>query len=739
VLVLVFQFGASACGDDAPMMPDTGSPDAGPAANVTPPDVPWLDDGIVAIAPPSFLPCPSGWAEVVDGELTTCDPGTEAGVNGCAVGEARFLGESACTPVGDACPAGDFAEGLPADGSVIFVQTGAVSGDGTRALPYGSLSDVSLSTLAPGTTVALAKGTYEGVLSLRAGVRVVGACAAETSVTGLSAPVQSVISVTSAGEPAEVRNLSIANAPQTGAQVVGAGRSLNLSGVIVRAASGVGLSVDDGGEIVATDIVIRDTRTDGGRFGRAVNVQNGGSVALSRAVLSSNTEISVFATNDGSLVTALDTVIRETRESGGAFGRALLVQLGAEARLERVLVTDNHDRALIAAGTGTLLGLDSVIVRGTRAAGDGDTGGGILAFEGAAIEGTRIVVEGNRVVGVECTSEGTSVVMNDLVVRDTEARERDDIAGRGVIVEAGASFVGSRVVVARNREIGVQVDGAPSSATLTDLVIRDTLPIVRDGTFGMGLVVRAGGWADATRMLVERSRVVGILVDGATSAISLEDVVVRDIEADEATSHFGRGLNVQDGSLEASRVLLERTRESAIFVAGEGARATLDDAIVRDTRSQLSDGRGGKGLMAQGGAHVEVARAVIERSLGMGVVSLSGAVVMLEDVRVTDTAARDCASTTCAESPFGYGVATWGGTVGMSRFVCARAVLCGVFVDDGELDLANGEVTGAEIGACVQSESYDVARLTDQVEYRDNGANLDVTALPVPEPAAALR
>jgi hypothetical protein len=52
---------------------------------------------------------------------------------------------------------------------------------------------------------------------------------------------------------------------------------------------------------------------------------------------------------------------------------------------------------------------------------------------------------------------------------------------------------------------------------------------------------------------------------------------------------------------------------------------------------------------------------------------------------------------------------------------------------DGSIDLSDGEVSGALVGACVQVPGYDIARLQDRVLYRDNGTNLDVTTLPIPE------
>ncbi len=50
------------------------------------------------------------------------------------------------------------------------------------------------------------------------------------------------------------------------------------------------------------------------------------------------------------------------------------------------------------------------------------------------------------------------------------------------------------------------------------------------------------------------------------------------------------------------------------------------------------------------------------------------------------------------------------------------------------MDLRAGLVSECAIGACVQVDDYDLGRLTEDVEYRDNETNLDVTRLPIPSP-----
>ena len=135
-----------------------------PVAPVTPPDIPWLADGVPPIA---IAPCPAGWREVDEEGVITCDPYPEGGPMACAAGEAHFPGDPACTVVGAECPSGDFAIDLPEPGSVVYVRASAAGGgDGSVSTPYSSLAEVPWTALSAGTTVALAKGTYPGVLPL---------------------------------------------------------------------------------------------------------------------------------------------------------------------------------------------------------------------------------------------------------------------------------------------------------------------------------------------------------------------------------------------------------------------------------------------------------------------------------------------------------------------------------------------------------------------------------------------
>ncbi|RLB56646.1 MAG: hypothetical protein DRJ42_02770 [Deltaproteobacteria bacterium] len=264
MVVAVFALVAFACGDDVDVVTDSGSTDTGTdgGGTGTPIDIPWLAAG----APPVGLtPCPDGWREVTGAYVTECDPYPEAGPEACGPGEAHFPGEPGCRAVGAACPSGDYATVLPSTGEIIYVKAGAdPGGEGSRSSPYGSLSEVSWLTVTAGTTVALAKGTYAGTLPLQPGAQVIGACARDTIVTGVDAPVLAVVTVNRSGAPAVVRNLSIADAPQIGA-VVRVGRELTLEGVIIERSRIAGLVAGGSGAVLTLDdVVVRGVRPEAG-------------------------------------------------------------------------------------------------------------------------------------------------------------------------------------------------------------------------------------------------------------------------------------------------------------------------------------------------------------------------------------------------------------------------------------------------------------------------------------------
>jgi len=736
----------TACGDDSGVVDDAGV-DGAPDAELfaTPPDIPWLDDGAPPIAQPTLTPCPEGWREVIAGGVTACDPYAEGGAATCAAGEAHFPAEAGCRAVGDPCPASGFASGLPSSGVIYVDAAAAAGGDGTLARPYARLADVAFASLSAGETIALAQGSYEGTLPLKAGVRVIGACAAETVMTGVAAAVASVVSVTSSGDPASLENLTIADAPQRGVQVE-SGRALTIRGVVILRTREAGVSASGRGTtIVIEDSVIGETTPRQGdeRFGVGLSVAEGSRIDATRLVLADNRTTGAIISQEGTVVTLTDSVVRDTQPqaSDRTGGRGVAVQEGALLEATRTLFIGNHGSGVFVANPGSRATLLDVVVQDTQPdQSDGTAGTGVAVGREARLDATRLNIDGSHYVGLFIDGLGTEVAVADAVIHGTLPRDSDGIFGRGVSTQNGARLNIARLVVADNHDVGMASVGADTVTVLEDVVVEGTLPRASDDEGGRGMSAQEGARIEASRVLVTENHELGVTCDGESSQLVLTDVVVRQTHPRRSDDGGGRGISVQHGaSLEASRVLIADNHDVGIFAIGASTTISMADIVVRDTEAQQRDGEHGRGLTVQDDARLDGDRVRLERSKELGVVASLGGVVELRDLVVTGVDVAACAATSCPESAFGYGAAALSGTVRLTRFDIGEAATCGVFVSalppsvlPPSLDLSSGIVQSSQIGACIQFDGYDLDRLTDDVEYSSNVTNLDSTMLPVP-------
>jgi hypothetical protein len=120
---------------------------------------------------------------------------------------------------------------------------------------------------------------------------------------------------------------------------------------------------------------------------------------------------------------------------------------------------------------------------------------------------------------VLASSDGTTLHMTDVVIRDTRSEEAGGTAGRGVEVQLGARVELTRAVIERNHDGGVFVGDPDTTFRMTDGVIRDTLPI--EGAFpnGTGIGTYGTATADLTAFVVSGNALCGIqLARGRDSA-----------------------------------------------------------------------------------------------------------------------------------------------------------------------------------------------------------------------------
>lgn len=522
-------------------MPDAGADDddAGRWASGQP-RIPWLEAGVPPIR---IAPCPLGWREVHDDEVTTCDPYPEGGPEECAEGFAHFPGGPGCEPVGSPCPTGEWSDGLPTDG-VLYVRAGAPAGGlGTRDAPFARIRD-AMARATNGTIVALSRGLWDEAVSMKRGVTLQGACAAEAVLApgvppaheGLDVDPVFFAPIVTGADGAQLRDVRI-EASRRGIVVAGNSEEFRVEGVIVSGVLMYGIHVAYGARFTAARLVVRETQSRRDlQFGHGLWVESGASAELTNALFDRNRTVAVLVDGVGTSMRLEDVAVRDTRsqESDGRLGHGINVQHGASVQVARALFERNLANAILALnsdfgidGVATSVRLEDIVVRDTQnRRSDGTFGGGsgsLVAALGANIDVSRALFERNRVFAIHA-QEAASMHLRDVVVRDTLSREAgwqfdrgwqvDRTYGRGLNVVASASATVSRALFVRNREVAIFAAGMGTTLLLDDVAVSDTLAAdcgnrcVR-GAGGIGLGSYDVASLSASRFVVARAALCG--------------------------------------------------------------------------------------------------------------------------------------------------------------------------------------------------------------------------------------
>jgi hypothetical protein len=473
---------------------------------------------------PDATPCAPGFEEVApDGARNF--PICRALESSCAAGEVHFLGDAACSPAGGRCPAGDYADPLPA-GDVLYVRAGAASpGDGSLGAPFPSITD-AIGRAAPGSVIAVAKGVYDEAVTVDRDVHLAGACR-ETIVRGPVARMRAVIGVAASATVASLR---------------------------IEPMGSIGLVVEP-----SAYATIRD-------------------VEVSRVP----TGIAVLGTADIDRAAVLDVTLAGVRVDGRASLDQVVVDGGADgvdvagiAEINGLRATDLTADALEASGGSiTVVGFAARgVARGIDVL-DGAVAE-VSAFDiGAASEfairarSSDLSVEDGMVL--ECR-EGIRVVGSAATIADTWI---DGSSNENFIAEQASVANLERVVLSGTSKFGIHV--VRSRATLRDVRIRDNL---LDRSDGEGIVLFGEASIDAARVAIERVGDFGIhaLDGGGASDVVLEDVAITDV-APTAENAYGIAFgdysppNPAATPLSATRLSIARVRFGIDLVTGESNR-----------------------------------------------------------------------------------------------------------------------------------------------------------------------
>lgn len=666
------------CGDRV----STPSPDGGLTdADLPTPglvDIPWLAAGSPTITPSPARVCPAGFREThTDTGVQLCDPWAATGPLDCGGSSAQFPGEAACAPIGTACPAGEWPEGLPTDRPIVYVRAGAAGGSGTLAAPYGD-PQLAVTRAPVGAVIALSRGTYTGRLELFSGVTVWGACPDETVLTTSDVGESEVVVGAFLGGSQELRNVTVRVGTAMGIYVDG-GSTLRLQDVIVDGASGYGLYVTAVGSVAQLeDVVIRNvSRFPSGNAGIGAQIVDGATASFHRVALDNNVE--------GHLVVAFDSVATVDYLSahdasgigstGPRPGTAVAVQMGGHLILTASSLDHNESGGILVA-QGAQLEATDIAIRDTGDVGTSLSSPGLEVRVGSTATVVGALIERARGAAMILSEDG-ALDLSDSAIMDTRASLSADNSGLGATVEGTAHLSLARVLVDHARRGGI-ISRDTAVVDATDVVVRDTEPA---GPRGLGLGMGLFGRATLTRVLVERSTSLGVGVSGDGSTLDAHDLVVRDTRSDSPDGFYGRGLEANLGAqVTGDRVLLERNREVSTFAFDPGTRMHLSNLVIRDSLAETC------GASCPSGG------------LGHGATVLSGA------------------------------------TLELAGFVIARSALLGVQVGlGGSFTGTRGEISAGPIGLNIQDPAFDLATSLTDVSFRELERSVDTTVLPIPD------
>lgn len=268
--------------------------------------------------------------------------------------------------------------------------------------------------------------------------------------------------------------------------------------------------------------------------------------------------------------------------------------------------------------------------------------------------------------------------------------------------------------------------------TLTDAVVVDTLPDVnKEG--GYGIFVHAQANATLTRGRFERNHATGLAFSGSAPA-QLNDVVVRETQEDAKAN--ATALLLADGAVtEMNRLLLDKNAVRGFLVSGANTQLTVNDATVRGTLPDSKWGFDGTGAVIADHARLVGARWAFQHNKSTGLIVGEQATVDATEVSVTDTSRAPCYLALDCDGLLTMGiVAIDGGRATLQRFIIARNEGVGIaLADGGEFDLTDGEIAQHAVGANIVSETFDVGRISERVNYRDNGQKLSASIVPLPK------
>ncbi len=244
------------------------------------------------------------------------------------------------------------------------------------------------------------------------------------------------------------------------------GADLMLTRALVEDATGIGIGTVSGGtHLSASDVTIRDVKLDSVMHqGRGLEIGADTNVEMDRVLVERHRDVGIAIAG---MATLNDVIVRDgLGDASGALGRAIALQARGHLDAARVLLERNPEFGL-AVFDGAIAHVTDLSVLGTKSLPDATFGRAIGAVGGGQATVERALFDGNHEVAACAYGQGSALILSDIVIRNTLARDcslavmRDTCEANAAGIGAGAYDKGSlsmtRFLLTGSALLGAQV------------------------------------------------------------------------------------------------------------------------------------------------------------------------------------------------------------------------------------------------------------------------------------------
>jgi hypothetical protein len=514
----------------------------------------------------SFGACPAGWVERMVPEdeprYRVCTPFPTNAIPECPPGMFPFIG--GCGPIG-VCPTD--AIDLE-DPSLVWVDAGAVGGDGTRAEPYGTIGEAIANSI--GSVIAVQPGVYRERVALD-GHRIVGVCAETVRIE--SPDVGPALTVTSTGTAEDVTIAGRATSAGTlvlrrsmvdGIDVIG---RLEAQRIVVNENPNT-LAVGPGGSAEVSEAILRgSSRFDGAAsFSRSsLDAIVADSAELSLRECQIDVVSPSVALNAFSSTVSLDSVVFTTRDDQSVYAVRFSATASSRASLKRVFF-DVVERAIDVQGGSSAVAEDVLVLRRAPNNLEADRIPTISA-DRSRLELRRSAIHGGGGRSVFATR--SEVLVDSTIIRSAEV----GLSVRATTASVTRSLIEDMSFIGAIKQRELTEEEKPTELHLDRTIIRRAAPCIQVEDQSVRL----------TTVLLEDCRGAAMVVsDAIQSDVVASDLIVRRVTPAETLCRAcaGDGIVCDFGRIDLVRFVVEDPRATAIEL-DETCAGTLRDGVLR--------------------------------------------------------------------------------------------------------------------------------------------------------------